>query len=586
MTRDCYLGIDIGGTRIKAILLKIHNGESAQNLAVRARSAHPTAVPSRLSRTAGVDVFIDSLRELLEKIGATRGNILGVGISTAGGVNDHGTAITHSAPHLAALTSPEWMYFLEKSLDAPVTLINDAEAVALGAAAFGTFKGDKTYFIAPIGTGLGSFLLRNGRRWGGNTLFHMPQFGCVYTLNGTYDTLVSTRHLAANSPTSILDDVIKEPDFEEVRASYVDHLAGIFSTAATLYGVDEVCMAGGCVNAAVELGWDLEGALQERLTHYPTLTDKDIKITMLQEGNQLPLIGAILLARGHAIATKLRRDVPYETMETEKPFDPDLRLNEMSHTELLENLLARDQEAGDQFKHSIPAIESVIGKALPRLQAGGRLIYVGCGTSGRLAAIDAVELERTFGVPRDRVIALVSGGIQDAAIEIESGFEEDASAVPEMLLLNLDEKDVVIGISVSGLSFYVQSALAYAKAQKAQSVLIESAAERDLPFCDEVIPLNSGAELIAGSTRLKAGTATRRVLSFLSTALMISMGKVYGCYMVNLWCCNDKLVERAVRILERLFHIFPDRAKRILQEQQYHLDRAIAVLEAQKARQQ
>ena len=168
------------------------------------------------------------------------------------------------------------------------------------------------------------------------------------------------------------------------------------------------------------------------------------------------------------------------------------------------------------------------------------------------------------------MLTFISGGITDAAIDIEQNFEEDASAVPELLMANVSQKDVVIGISVSGKAFYVQSALAYAKKEGALSVMIQ-AVDKELPFCDYVLPLNTGGELIAGSTRMKAGSATKKVLNFISTTVMIRLGKVYGCYMTELECLNEKLRERAVGILRILFGLSDAEALDKLKENNYNL---------------
>src|SRR5699024_7087182 len=156
------------------------------------------------------------------------------------------------------------------------------------------------------------------------------------------------------------------------------------------------------------------------------------------------------------------------------------------------------------------------------------------------------ELPCTYGFPDDKALAVISGGVSDAAIEIESDFEEDASAVPDMLLLNINSRDVVIGISASGSAYFVQSALAFAKYRGALSVLLQAEFPKEVPrFCHSVIPLYSGSEVVTGSTRLKAGTATKKVLNCISSAIMIKLGKVEGSYMINVACSNKKLVERA-----------------------------------------
>ena len=163
----------------------------------------------------------------------------------------------------------------------------------------------------------------------------------------------------------------------------------------------------------------------------------------------------------------------------------------------------------------------------------------------------------------------------DAVIDIETNFEEDASAVPEMLLTGINSKDVVIGISVSGSAYYVKSALALAKAYGAFSIFIEDFSHNNAPFCDKIISLNSGNEIIAGSTRMKAGTATKKVLNFLSTTAMILLGRVYGCYMIEVECINQKLIGRAVNILTQLFKIEKDDAYAILKRNELNLHKAI-----------
>lgn len=210
------------------------------------------------------------------------------------------------------------------------------------------------------------------------------------------------------------------------------------------------------------------------------------------------------------------------------------------------------------------------------------MIYVGSGTSGRIASMDAVEIPCTYGFPEDRILCLISGGVADASIEIESDFEEDASAVVEMLFLNIQQNDVVIGISASGTAYYVQSALAFAKNRGAYSVIIQSdPSENTLPFCDEIIPLNSGFEVVAGSTRMKSGTATKKVLNFISSSVMIKLGKVMGPYMIDVACINNKLIERAQDILGILYHINSNEALEKLHESDMQLSRVIAKLKEQ-----
>ena len=210
-------------------------------------------------------------------------------------------------------------------------------------------------------------------------------------------------------------------------------------------------------------------------------------------------------------------------------------LQELTTSDLVRLFWNAEQEAGVWFEESLPIITKVVDVVVGKLNNGGRLIYVGSGTSGRIAAMDSVEIPCTYGFPEDRILCLIAGGVADASIEIESDFEEDASAVPKMLLLNINTYDVVFGISASGTAYYVQSALAFAKDRGAFTVMVQNdSSDKELPFCNIVIPLRSGNEVVAGSTRLKSGTATKKMLYFISSSVMIKMGKVEGSYILML----------------------------------------------------
>jgi len=152
-----------------------------------------------------------------------------------------------------------------------------------------------------------------------------------------------------------------------------------------------------------------------------------------------------------------------------------------------------------------------------------------------------------------------------------------------LLLLNVSAQDVVIGISASGTAYYVQSALAFSIARGAYSVMIQSERpEIELPFCDVVIPLNSGYEVVAGSTRMKAGTATKKILNFISSTVMIKMGKVAGSYMVDVSCINIKLIERAQSILKILYNIDENEAIEMLKREDMKLSRVIESIRSRK----
>ena len=184
-------------------------------------------------------------------------------------------------------------------------------------------------------------------------------------------------------------------------------------------------------------------------------------------------------------------------------------------------------------------------------RAGGRLVYVGAGTSGRLGVLDAAECPPTFGTPPDMVIAVIAGGAQALVRSIE-GAEDDVNAgIAAMDERRVNRNDVVIGIAASGTTPFVRAALGRAQALDARTVLVTCAEPPAVlrETCDVVIFVPVGPEVVTGSTRMKAGTATKLVLNTLTTGAMIRLGKIYGNLMVDLKAWNEKLVDRSERII-------------------------------------
>ncbi len=356
----------------------------------------------------------------------------------------------------------------------------------------------------------------------------------------------------------------------------------IINTASIIYNLDEVMICGGLADAVTLCNYPLESNLNKRLAEQQVELDKVIRAKVLKEGNKLQLLGAVLLAKAESTARAWQVKQPYKSMPTEIPYNKNVQLQNLSTFELVRLFGKAEQEAGKWLEKSFPVIEQVIDGISDRVNRGGRIIYVGSGTSGRIAAMDAVEIPCTYGFPEDRILCLIAGGVADAAIEIESDFEEDASSVPEMLLINIKPEDAVIGISASGTAYYVQSALAVAKERGAYSVMIQSEEpQMELPYCHTVIPLNSGFEVVAGSTRMKAGTATKKILNIISSSVMIKMGKVAGSYMIDVACINNKLIERAQSILEILYKKDKEEALKQLKNADMNLSVVIKNLQSQ-----
>ena len=229
---------------------------------------------------------------------------------------------------------------------------------------------------------------------------------------------------------------------------------------------------------------------------------------------------------------------------------------------------------------AVPDIARAVDAALPRLRAGGRLIYVGAGTSGRLGVLDAVELGPTFGWPAERARALMAGGDPAMYVAVE-GAEDDASQAAEDLhRLGPGEHDVVIGVAASGRTPYVLGALQHARACGALTIGIASNPGSPLAAAAEVgITLDTGPEVISGSTRLKAGTAQKIALNTLSSALMVRLHKVFGNLMVDLRASNAKLIARAERLTVLATGCPPERAREVLAQCGWHVKTAIVAID-------
>lgn len=567
-----YLGIDIGGTWIKGTVVEDHF--FGKNPNAWFSDLKIKMVENTLSDHSTSHDLLLLLDKLISQFNLKGKDINAIGISTAGIVNYHGTKVLRAVDYLNFLKEGTWKTELEADFQCTSSIINDADATTIGLVETGRLKGNKTTGVMPVGTGLGFSVWRNGRRWRPGKVLNL--LGSIWTPHGTYDSIASASKLASKDKGQDLKGIFGNDSKKEVREAYINDLVNVIHTAAIIYNLDEVMVCGGLAAAVTECDYPLEDELNSRLAEQTAEPEKPVHACVSKKGNDLQLIGALALARWENVARSKQLVKKYETISTEIPYKKDIQLQGLSTGDLLTIAWEAEQEAGKHLKKSLPVIGNVIDHIYERIKNGGRLIYVGSGTSGRVAAMDAVEIPCTYGFPEDRILCLIAGGIADASIEIESDFEEDASAVPEMLLLNIGPNDTVIGISASGAAYYVQSALAMAKERGAYTVLIQSfMPESPVSFCDEIIPLNSGYELVAGSTRMKAGTATKKILNFISSSLMIKMGKVAGSYMIDVACINEKLVERAQDILRILYGMSKKEAYERLKKADMQLSKVI-----------
>ena len=226
------------------------------------------------------------------------------------------------------------------------------------------------------------------------------------------------------------------------------------------------------------------------------------------------------------------------------------RIDAVSTREMLQIINREDAAVAAAVEAVIPRIADAVDAIAERFAAGGRLFYLGAGTSGRLAVLDAAELPPTYGLEPGRVIALIAGGSDALVRSVEGAEDDELGAIKELTRFGLTSADCVVGIAASGRTPYVAGALRFARGKGAWTAAVTTNPDALLAqFADIVIVPVVGPEVITGSTRMKSGTAQKLVLNMISTALMVRMGCVLGNRMVNVQLTNEKLRDRAERIV-------------------------------------
>ena len=249
---------------------------------------------------------------------------------------------------------------------------------------------------------------------------------------------------------------------------------------------------------------------------------------------------------------------------TEKP-SRYRHLEKMNVRELLENMNREDQEVPAAVARAIPQIEALVNAVVPKMQRGGRLFYIGAGTSGRLGVLDASECPPTFGVPEDLVIGLIAGGDRAIRHAIEAAEDSLTQAWADLHAYEIDEDDAVIGIAASGTTPYVISGLQACRARGIITGCVTCNPETPLAAnADFPIEVVVGPEFVTGSTRLKAGTAQKLVLNMISTSIMIRLGRVMDNKMVDMKLSNVKLVDRGAKMLVQNLSLPYDDARDLL----------------------
>lgn len=242
-------------------------------------------------------------------------------------------------------------------------------------------------------------------------------------------------------------------------------------------------------------------------------------------------------------------------------------LDKMSVKAILEGINNEDKTVAYTVEKAIPQIEALVNQIVPRMKEGGRLFYIGAGTSGRLGVVDASECPPTFGVPFDMVVGLIAGG--DGAIRkaVENAEDDIEQAWHDLLVYDANELDTVIGIAASGRTPYVIGGLNNARENGLLTGSISCNGSSEISQAAEYpIEAISGAEFVTGSTRMKSGTAQKLILNMISTSVMIQLGRVRGNIMVDMQLTNNKLVVRAENMVMKELGIEREEAEVLLQK--------------------
>ncbi|MFD9625560.1 N-acetylmuramic acid 6-phosphate etherase [Peribacillus muralis] len=271
------------------------------------------------------------------------------------------------------------------------------------------------------------------------------------------------------------------------------------------------------------------------------------------------------------------------SLTTEMRNEGTKNIDRMNTMEIISAINNEDLKVAVAVQKVLPEIETVVEWAGVSLKKGGRLIYVGAGTSGRLGVLDAVECPPTFSTPPETVLGIIAGGKSAFVHAVEGAEDKEEYGERDLIEVDLTADDTVIGIAASGRTPYVIGALRYAKKIGAKAVALSSNTDASITEAADIgIEVVVGPEVITGSTRMKAATAHKMVLNMISTATMIRMGKVYENLMVDVHVSNQKLKERAVRIIETVTDANYDHAKSVLEAANNQVKPAIVMIKTSR----
>lgn len=258
-------------------------------------------------------------------------------------------------------------------------------------------------------------------------------------------------------------------------------------------------------------------------------------------------------------------DLKKISTESRNPNTMDIDL--VSTREMLVKINNEDKKVAYVIEEKLDQIAIVVDKIVESFQKGGRLIYMGAGTSGRLGVLDAVECPPTYGTPKEMVIGLMAGGIDALEFAVEGAEDSVELAIEDLIRVNVNENDIVVGIAASGRTPYVVGGIKFAKEKGATTSCITTSLNSVLAnTVDYPIEVVTGAEAITGSTRMKSGTAQKLVCNMLTTASMVKMGKVYENLMIDMQPTNEKLVARAEKMVMEITGLSQEEAKEYIKK--------------------
>ncbi|QPT02824.1 N-acetylmuramic acid 6-phosphate etherase [Staphylococcus carnosus] len=275
---------------------------------------------------------------------------------------------------------------------------------------------------------------------------------------------------------------------------------------------------------------------------------------------------------------KEKKKMDIKKLMTEHRNERTMNLDELSTEDFVTVMNDEDRLVPEAIAHEKKVIANVIDTVIEAFKNGGRLFYIGAGTSGRLGVLDAAECVPTFGVSRDIVIGLIAGGSKATTEAIEGAEDNLKLAEADLKGHLLTEKDVVIGLAASGRTPYVIGGLKYAKAVGAKTAALACVKDSEIgDVADIAIEIEVGPEILTGSTRLKSGTAQKLVLNMISTGAMVGIGKVYENLMVDVKPTNNKLKQRALNIISEIVEVPIEKSEQLFHEARDNVKTAIVM---------